>query len=186
MDVGIHHVDHVAPSIRKSLHSLRRQAAVARWYSSLEDSGHGVVVCTYWDYEAKFCPVIQMKPTTWTIWVWHPEKEEIIHLSQCLARLWHPPASYSKGTWLSSFRSQPLLLLLTSITAGAWRQVPYTPSWTVEMLPFHKLFLSRVSNPAALSSMTNVQQRATKFLDPAFKTIPLKSRQTAMFLLSML
>jgi hypothetical protein len=28
--VGINHADHVAPSIRKSWHSLRRQAAVAR------------------------------------------------------------------------------------------------------------------------------------------------------------
>jgi hypothetical protein len=28
--VGISHADHVAPSIRKSWHSLRRQAAVAR------------------------------------------------------------------------------------------------------------------------------------------------------------
>jgi hypothetical protein len=28
--VGIHHADHVAPSIRKSWQSLRRQAAVAR------------------------------------------------------------------------------------------------------------------------------------------------------------
>jgi hypothetical protein len=30
MAVGIRHVDHVAPSIRKSWQSLRRQAAVAR------------------------------------------------------------------------------------------------------------------------------------------------------------
>jgi hypothetical protein len=28
--VGIRHADHVAPSVRKSWHSLRRQAAVAR------------------------------------------------------------------------------------------------------------------------------------------------------------
>jgi hypothetical protein len=29
--VGIRHTDHVAPSIRKSWHQLRRQTAVARW-----------------------------------------------------------------------------------------------------------------------------------------------------------
>jgi hypothetical protein len=33
MAVGIRHVDHVAPSIRKSWHELRRQAAVLGRYS---------------------------------------------------------------------------------------------------------------------------------------------------------
>jgi hypothetical protein len=41
-DVGIRHADHVAPSIRKSWQSLRREAAVARSDSSLADSGHGL------------------------------------------------------------------------------------------------------------------------------------------------
>jgi hypothetical protein len=39
---GIRHADHVAPSIRTSWQSHRRQAAVARWYRSLADSDHGV------------------------------------------------------------------------------------------------------------------------------------------------
>jgi hypothetical protein len=50
--VGIRHVGHVATSIRKSWHELRRQAAASR-YSSLADPGHDVYfLCsefTHWN-----------------------------------------------------------------------------------------------------------------------------------------
>jgi hypothetical protein len=42
--VGIRHADHVAPSIRKSWQSLRRQRRSLGRYSSLSDSDHGVLV----------------------------------------------------------------------------------------------------------------------------------------------
>jgi hypothetical protein len=44
MAAGIRRTDHVALSIRKSWHQLCRQAAVVRSYSSLSDSGNGVVI----------------------------------------------------------------------------------------------------------------------------------------------
>jgi hypothetical protein len=40
--VKIRHADHMAPSMRKSWQSLRRQAAVAGRNSSLAEADHGV------------------------------------------------------------------------------------------------------------------------------------------------
>jgi hypothetical protein len=45
--VEIRHADHVAPSIRKSWHKLRRQRRSLGLYSSLADSGHGVYFIQY-------------------------------------------------------------------------------------------------------------------------------------------
>jgi hypothetical protein len=51
-DVGIRHADNVAPSLRKSWQSLRRQAVVARSVSSLADSDHGVFL---WSFIYEIC-----------------------------------------------------------------------------------------------------------------------------------